>query len=790
MSTPPPQSDDLAAGLLVKPVKTSPTRLQPHPKRPSLIRRLTRLVGLTALLLGAGTVVSVSLWTSAVLILRPHPPRWVAAYLPGWSQGWGEAPTQTLAEIEAELQQQQRYGGDWVDLALASEEAQLQNLQLLPVFETRSPCHHDCEAIVELRLYGLNRRTSGKIQFQLLHQLRVEGPTEEAVLDPVSRGDVGTMGSTYQLPLAALKPLYEQGLPGGWLTLTGRWRTQGSPVLYGQLLYISPQTLQIQSLLNWKSPPGRLPIWLNFDGEGLPELLVNQSYGMEPDFRLYTVSNVNAINTNTRLQEIALAPLALPPDLSEKAYRNALFLAQQELWSESLKRMTALQTQAGDQWSTVLERQLQLIQLHARFSQSQADRDWSQPSQKLLALLLDGQWKTALDIVNSSQTGYQRAVLPLLERDSSRIWPRITASLKVNANQREAQLWGGLLLMAKEDQAAALKWITQNKNAAMKTEFEAIAQKVTPTDPDPVTVTVTSPTPANNDGSAATQTTVARSPSLSGFFGIATPLANVDPGAWHPSANSDFQLAAGERWYAITLQRGYGRQQWQTPLNLPQDTSPPAIANFLPTLGFSSNGTLQLVSSASGQVAATGQIRGVKQRGNALTLLASGPATSTAGSLLAVLPNQWRAPADRAPQSLLALLEAQPAVGDRLLSALDNHLGFDPERLMTTLQLQADQATGLAPVRWVNFVDNADPEILLIITPALASDFNLTIPDQSAIYLILTTQGELLYSNLWAGPSQPLVGWIQPSAGVSALVTSAGDRVSLLTWSAQNRRFQ
>lgn len=796
MSTPPrPTSDDaLAAGLVAQPVKTSPSPLRPHRQRLSWCRYWVRMVGVTMLLAGAGTLVSVSLWASAVFIVRPHPPRWLAGHLPVWSHNRSEAPLQTQAEIEAELQPQQRYLGDVMALNQASEDAQLQDLSLWPIFETRSPCTQGCETIVELRLYGLHHREQGTNHWQLLHQLKVEGPTEEEVLDPISHGDVGTVGSTYQLPLESLKPLYEQGLPGAWLTLTGRWRTQGSPVLHGQLLYINPQTLRIHSLLNWKSPPGRLPAWHNLDGEGLPELLIHQSYGLEPHYSLYAVSNVQAVNAITRLEEIALTPLPLPSRLSTQPYQDALFLAQQELWSDAEGRLKQLKQQATDQWTMALERQLQLVSLHARFSQNQADRDWSQPSQKLLALLLDGRWQAALEAVHSAQSGYQRAVLPLLERDSSRIWQRLTAALRVNAGQKEARLWGALLLMAKEDEAAAIKWLAQNQNQPddLKKEFEAIAQAVSPTAPQGLSpgADTNVPKPTEVAATAAPETATPAS-RLSGLLGIATPLESINAATWRaPTRETNWVLADGQQWYAIALQRGYGKQQWQTPFSSPPPPSTTGIATFLQGLGLNSGATLQLIDADSGKRSHTVQIRAVQWRGDIPTLLASGPAVSTPGTYIATLPNQWTAVADLPGQSLQVLFQNHPEIRDRLLPTLNHHLGFGPTQLTASLQAQTQHMPPLALGHWVNFTDTSAPEILVTFTPELMTYLGSPNTTPTPINLILTSQGELLYSSLWHGSAQTLLGWIQPPGSRSALVTLKGNQIHLLAWSAQHRQFR
>ncbi|MDB9525338.1 hypothetical protein PN498_05015 [Oscillatoria sp. CS-180] len=787
MSTPSrPPEDTLAAGLISKPVKTRPTSARTQ-RYPSLIvKRTLKTLGIGVILVGAGALVSLSLWASAVLILRPNPPQWLARHLPHWSKGWGEIPIQTIADIEAELEQQQRYRGDFVDLALLNKDGQFAGTKLLPIFETRSPCNRNCEAITEVRLYGVQRREGPTDYLQLLHRLPVKGPTEEDIFDPLSHGDVGTVGSTYRLPLDALKPLHESELPGVWLTLTGRWQTQGSRVLYGQMLHVNAQTLEVSSLLNWKSPPGRLPSWYEVDGAGLPELLVNQSYGLEPDYRLYRIGNLTATQSSTRLQEISLNAIQLPQGISTKPYRDALYLAQQGLWSDAEKQLAPIKQRLDNQWSQELEQQLQLISLHARFSKTQAERDWSQPSQKLLALLLDGQWDTALKSLTVAQGNLERAVLPLLERDSNRIWQRLTATLKVRPGQKSAQLWGALLLLAKEDEAAALKWLTQGqKDSPLKQEFEAIAQKLLP--PDPQTVAAANqPQQATGQSANQTQTTSSSSTMLTGFFGTVEPLNGLEPDAWQPwPSETELTISPQQQGYAVTLQSGHSSQQWQRASRLswpsPLHEVPPDV------LGLSANATLDLVDTASGQYVQTLQIKAIRRQGSAVVLFAIGFPVETSAPLVAVTPGQWYSPATVSSQSLLQLFQAQPEMGDRILPVLKNHLGFEPTTLATTLQQQSTGADALATVRQIDLTNRSESEMLLTLAPQLGTSLGLS--NQAAISLVITPEGELLYSTLWAG-SPVLSGWIQAANGLPALVIVEGDRPRLLTWSSQNQRFE
>lgn len=787
MSTPPSRkesvaSDTLASGLISKPVRTSPTSIRaqrPRSRSPlqHLFKRFLKFSSLSLILTSAGALVGVSLWVGAIVVLRPHPPGWLAQYLPHWSKGWGEMPIQTLADIEAELTAQQQSAGKFLDLSTFGDDTRLEGIKLLPIFEQRSPCNRNCEEIAEIRLYGIHHREGQTDYLQQLHQLTVQGPAEETVLDPLSHGDLGTVGSTHQLPLDAIKPLQDDELPGVWLTLTGRWRTQGSPVLYGQLLYVDPQTLQVNPLLGWKSPPGRLPTWHNVDGEGLPELFVNQTYGLEPDYSLYEVSNLTAANTSTRLQEIALNPIKLPQDAPTKPYQDALFLAQQGLWSDAEQHITDVKRQLETQWTADLEQQFQLISLHAQFSQSQANRDWSQPNQKLLVLLLDGQWDIALKSLNSSESNFERAVLPLLKRDSARIWQRLTASLKIRPGQKSARLWGALLLMAKENEEAALKWLTQGKDSPLKEEFEAIAQKVNPPEPE-VTVASGSAKPKTQ---SVSQTETASSPSLrlDGFFGTVAPISTVNPDEWRLlTEDGDLTLPSGQQWYAVTLRAGHSEQQWRSPSALSLSSTPPAIAS-LATFGLGTDSTLDVIHADSGQFIQTIQVRGVRQQGNVLTLLTYAAPLLAPPDVIATTPGQWVSVAQMPSQPLSQFLQAQPEMSDRLRPLLQNHLGYD------LTNPAANNLLSSISVRQVRFTNSSLPDILLTIPPqSLSSD-----PNPVPINLIVTPAGKLLYSTRWSGVPAVLSGWIQSISGIPGLVIVEGDQPRLLTWSSQNGQF-
>jgi hypothetical protein len=248
-------------------------------------------------------------------------------------------------------------------------------------------------------------------------------------------------------------------------------------------------------------------------------------------------------------------------------------------------------------------------------------------------------------------------------------------------------------------------------------------------------------------------------------------------------------LPAGQQWYAVDLHHAHGQQTWQAVPSPPPEASPAAIATYLQRLGLTANVPLSLISPTAPQATVTVQVEAVQWQGGQPTLLVSGRSLAATSPLLTTLPNQWHAIANQSTQPLLSLLQSDPDLSDRLTASLYNHLGFEATQFTTALELQANHANALATVQWVNMTDNNPPELLLTIPANLAIYLGLSIPPDTAIHLLLTPQGELLYSSLWQGTTHQLIGWVQPPASMPALVEQQGDRWQVLTWSPQARRF-
>lgn len=452
-------------------------------QQPIWRRRCLYLLGLYSSLLGATSAVGLCLWVGFLLVTRPHPPRWVAQILPYFDKGWGDMPTQSWDDITANLKAQGREAGELITLIELNNDPALTDLRLLPVLDTRSSCARACEVIVELRLYGVHRRDAKELSLQLLDRITVQGAPEEEVVDPTWYPATGVIGSTQPLPLEEIDPIQEEGLPGVWFNLTGKWRHQGDPILHGQILHVDPQLLRLRSLLNWSSQTRQMPIWQDLDGTGLPELVVNQSIGLEPHFNAYAITTKASNTITTVLETILLNQPSLPTGISADAYGNALFLAQNGLWSQAYQQLTDLKQQSGSHWFPQLEQQLQVVAFHADISRQQASQEWSQTSQKMLALLLDGQWDAAEETLKLPDSDVEMVVLPLLKKNAMRIWQRLAATLKLDPSNRSARLWGALVLLVREDETTAWQWLAQSRDTSLNQKFIAIAAQTRPSAP-------------------------------------------------------------------------------------------------------------------------------------------------------------------------------------------------------------------------------------------------------------------------------------------------------------------
>ena len=259
-----------------------------------------------------------------------------------------------------------------------------------------------------LQLPYLLRLFQGQRYYRLLDQISVQGP-EEADLTRLSHHPKLVSGSNRPLPLTRIERYEPAPKPGVWLRLTGL-RTEGSATAaYGQILYFDPTEARLSLMVTWLSPTGVLPAWQQVTGEGLPELVVDESIGLEPAFSVYQLQP--AANDAQQIRRISVAK----PAFSHPLYARGLALAQGGLWSPALRLLQQVKQQSS-RWSPQAQAQLDYIQLHAWQTQAQAQQTTANPVQKISAYLINGSWNPALTVFQDQNTN-RAEVKSMLQAD-------------------------------------------------------------------------------------------------------------------------------------------------------------------------------------------------------------------------------------------------------------------------------------------------------------------------------------------------------------------------------------
>jgi hypothetical protein len=402
-------------------------------------------------------------WLSLQLIVKPQSLQPQMAWLPGWQtpETTPEA-TQTLTAIRAELQRQGWRSGELLNLgknqSILDAKSSVSEW-LMPVLDTRSNCFSDCDRLVELRIYqqvpDRPQTPEAKDQYVLVTQLPLTGLEESFAIAPLVDATSNHQGSSRALPFTQLQR-FEGTVPtpGFWFNVSGN-RTRGDEAIaYGQIVYYHPNTHHLSLKLSWTSPAAELPIWKNVTGNSLPELVINQTVGMEPQFEIYQVKPQRFVYSPVQLEAISLSTA----HMDESHYQSALWLARNRLWSTSLAWLKALQARSPKLWTEPVQAQMALIQWHAQSTQTQAESSWASPSQQILANLLDGRWERATTIFTRSLEASQETV-GLLKADQGRLENRVKAALRVSPGKFEVKAWGALLIGAKETPQHAISWL-------------------------------------------------------------------------------------------------------------------------------------------------------------------------------------------------------------------------------------------------------------------------------------------------------------------------------------------
>ncbi|MDF0554825.1 hypothetical protein [Kamptonema sp. UHCC 0994] len=558
----PPENVKIAQGKAQLPRKAvNKQRQNPQKSRPKLVKStakffwkkaVTNFVALTVLWGGAGAMGG-GAWLSYQLIVDPNASIWINQFLPEWSRlpfASGKS-IQTLSQIRTSLGQVGLIPGEMLLLPKEkSSEREVPDL-LVPVMVERKPttsivCKNPCRQIVELRVYQpvqiAYQGDETEQYYRLASSVNVEGPAESFVI--ASHTDANdSQGSNKSLPLTTLR-LFEGKVPssGAWFNLSGQLLRADKKIPYGQVVHYNPSQTHLLSLLEWTGAAGKVPSWQQVTGGGQPELAIDQTIGLEPQFTIYQVQPRKFVPNPIQLTAISLEE----PALKDPAYKAALRLARSGLWSPALGMMRALKTKAQGGWSPQAQAQLDLIKFHANVTRSQAIASWASPSQQVLADLIDGRWSEALQVFEAD-LGSSSEIAAMLKNDGNRLWNRVDAALKVNSQDEGAKAWGALIVAAQEGQRSAAAWLDRlpDTDGETKSRIRGLLDRL---------------------GDAVSELESFEG-HTSKITGSAFPINSIDPEQWQvPEPNQGLKLAAQEVWYQVQVTSFFdGRSLVQAP---------------------------------------------------------------------------------------------------------------------------------------------------------------------------------------------------------------------------------
>jgi hypothetical protein len=638
-------------------MSSRPVKLLVKPKRRSLLQTLGFKTVSWLLLAGLAMFLTLAIGSGIRLILDPYSPNWLLDTFPFL----GKADPKTLvtvSSIQTELAAEGLSLGQpliWED---STNSRSTQGDWLMPVMKPQSACtptvtalasEEDCQTIVSLRVYRpqgrlgrgktVQERTQNRL-FRLMNEVSIQAPKTAFVTTPL----IGTASETASVEQGApLKYLrrFTVANQTPWLLLEGSLQRGSERLRYGQFLFYSPQSTDLTLLMNWTSPPGELPTFVELNQKAPLELMVNQTVGLEPRFQAFMVSS----GQPPALQEISLARSVFKEPPSTSLYNKALKLAQGGIWGHALQMMQSAKKTMGSAWSNEAEVQLNLIAAHARITQNQAKQTWSSQRQQIVAYLIDGQWESALKQLEKSPTVYPD-LIKWLKVDFDRLWQKVNTYLQIHPKDTSAQVWAALMIQAHQSPQASEDWLKKYPaTKAARDRWQALIQAVQKANPaelsadaggnslgvlpqyrqwlgqvsPPSSVTAASLDSSDEEGADLSAEPVAE-PEASG-----PPVGNwISPRLEAKQENWD--LASDEGWYEIRVLAVYGGQNWlpSTLARYPQRPIP--AQQVWRWLGLD-QALIPLYSLQSGTVQVEGslKVRGVQYDGAQITILATGP---------------------------------------------------------------------------------------------------------------------------------------------------------------------
>jgi hypothetical protein len=423
-------------------------------------------------LMGMAAAVVALMWLGWEAIANPDVAFWLNRFVPTATVQPNQP--QTLAQIQQRLSTPDQRPGTPVILAAdfsLNSSLQSANDVLIPV--SRRFCSgQPCQQLADLYIYRTLqlpyplRLFQGERYYHQLDRLPVEGPTESDLMKLVQHSDL--VARTHPLPLTNLQRYEPAPQPGVWLKLSGLKTSGSATSAYGQVLYFHRDAGRLGLMLNWASPRGAFPVWQQVVEGGSPELLIDQSVGLEPQFSVYQTHA--APNGTLQLHPIGLNQTAF----QNPVYTQALALARSGLWKPAQNLLLTVKKKQPQKWSPSAQAQLTLIELHARVTEARARESASSAVQKILAHTINGDWGTAISVFEDPKT-LPEDVRAMLDSDSGRLMERVEATLAVQPHHKDAIAWGAMVIHVQQGPAAAFAW-TRQQTAASSTTLPKVQQ--------------------------------------------------------------------------------------------------------------------------------------------------------------------------------------------------------------------------------------------------------------------------------------------------------------------------
>ena len=438
-------------------MKRSP--LVVHAVKQSLIKQILSHILPIVALFGIGGLVVGSGALGLKFILEPKSVAWLNDYLPETLQiplaDWDRP--HTLEEIKKNLTKGDLALGEFMDLSNGD--------RIASISQPRYNCISRCDRITELRVYRKAKAYGPKKNqphYRMVAQISVPSANDRVILDSLQAADSSTVEVEEDLPLEAFDR-FDPPNPnsGNWFNLTGK-RSQGeNNVTYGQLFHYDQSRTKLTALIQWASPAEPDPIvWRSLTNNDSPKLLINQSIGLEPRFLAYNLTK------STVTPELSLISIAQPA-LKTMEFEQAIDLAKAGLWSLAADRLKTLKPKNED-WPTAAQLQFNFILYHAKIAKLQTQQTWTNATQQVLAQVLDGQWKAAIDPFEKDPTS-QNEMREGIALEAPRLWKRITAALKDDPSNPYLQAWAARVTVDRDGKSKAITWVNQQGDSTDRT---------------------------------------------------------------------------------------------------------------------------------------------------------------------------------------------------------------------------------------------------------------------------------------------------------------------------------